>query len=60
MTKKERQTLFTILGIRPDTEEQAERAELRLETEAKRIKLWLLNANRPSGQVRDLPDVTLK
>jgi hypothetical protein len=60
MTKKERQTLFAILGIYPETEEQSERAQERLETEAKRINLWLRNANRPSGQCRNLPDVTLE
>ena len=59
MTKKEQQTLFTILGIYPSTEEQAGRAQARLEAEAKRIKLWLQNANRPSGQLRGLPDVDL-
>lgn len=59
MTKKEQQTLFTILGIYPSTAEQAERAQIRLETEAARIKLWLQNANRPSGQLQGLPDVDL-
>jgi hypothetical protein len=59
MTKKDRKTLFTILGVCPETEEQAKRAALRLEVEAKRINLWIRNADRLPRQTRGLPDVTL-
>jgi hypothetical protein len=58
MTKKERQTLFDLLGIYPSTEEQADSAVARLEAEAKRIKLWLRIANRPSGQFKGFPDLS--
>jgi len=47
MTKKERQALFAMLGIQPSTEEQAGRAQERLEVEARRIRTWLANASRP-------------
>jgi len=47
MNKKDRKVLFGILGIDPWTEEQAMKAQERLEEEAKRIKTWLANANRP-------------
>ena len=58
MTKKERQALFAMLGIQPSTEEQAARAQERLEAEARRIRTWLANANRPRPP-RDFPKVDI-